>query len=245
MRRALPEVDVPILPEDPTGFRATLEEYPYFEPSAFTSADRDRAGQYRARARAAELAASADTLEDYQASLGMQARVGGIDALSAPRVVQLLNKTNQFNLTTRRRNRAELEAFLAREGAIGLQVRLADRFADHGLIAVALAEVRRREGRALEIDTLLMSCRVLGRGVESLVLAELARRAAEAGCTAVTGSLPPHRTQRHGGRPLRPTRLREDGREGGRHPLGRRPRRLDSPRAAHPSLAGVIREPRS
>jgi FkbH-like protein len=119
----------------------------------------------------------------------MQARVGGIDALSAPRVVQLLNKTNQFNLTTRRRNRAELEAFLAREGAIGLQVRLADRFADHGLIAVALAEVREEEGRrALEIDTLLMSCRVLGRGVESLVLAELARRAAEAGCTALTGS---------------------------------------------------------
>ena len=111
-----------------------------------------------------------------------------------PRVVQLMNKTNQFNLTTRRRNRAELEAFLAREGCIGLQVRLADRFADHGLIAVALAGIREGEGgRALEIDTLLMSCRVLGRGVESLVLAELARLAAEAGCVALPAATCPRR----------------------------------------------------
>ena len=189
VRRALPEVDVPILPEDPTTYRATLEEYPYFEPAGFTAADRDRAAQYRARARAAALAEAADSLEDYQASLAMQARVGGIDGTSAPRVVQLLNKTNQFNLTGRRRDRAGLDAFLAREGAVGLKARLSDRFADHGLIAVALAEVREADGiRALEIDTLLMSCRVLGRGVESLVLAELARIAREAGCAALTGS---------------------------------------------------------
>jgi FkbH-like protein len=198
VRRALPEVDVPVLPDDPTSFRRTLEEYPYFEPAAFTPADRDRAGQYRARARAAELAASAGSLAEYQASLTMTARTGGIDPGSIARVVQLLNKTNQFNLTTRRRNRAELEAFLARPGAQGLTLRLADRFADHGLVAVALAEAREggaREGgaggRVLEIDTLLMSCRVLGRGVEALVLAELARLAAAAGCAALTGSYLP------------------------------------------------------
>lgn len=189
VRRALPQVDVPILPEDPTTYRATLEEYPYFEPAGFTGADRDRAAQYRARAKAAALAEAAGSLEDYQASLGMEARVGGIDGPSAPRVVQLVNKTNQFNLTGRRRDRAGLDAFLAREGAVGLQVRLSDRFADHGLIAVALAEVKEADGvRALDIDTLLMSCRVLGRGVESLVLAELARIAREAGCAALTGS---------------------------------------------------------
>jgi FkbH-like protein len=122
----------------------------------------------------------------------MTARAGGIGEASITRVVQLLNKTNQFNLTTRRRNKAELEAFLARPGAVGLAFRLADRFADHGLIAVALAEVEETpEGRALAIDTLLMSCRVLGRGVETVVLAELARRAAEAGCAAVTGTYVP------------------------------------------------------
>ncbi len=188
VRRALPQVDVPILPEDPTGFRHAIEDYPYFEPAAFTEADRARAEQYRARARAVELQSAAGSIEDYQAGLDMRAQIGRIDAVNMARVVQLLNKTNQFNLTTRRRNRAELEAFLAAPGTHGLWMRLADRFADHGLIAVALAaEQEAPEGRVLGIDTLLMSCRVLGRGVEARLVAALARIAAEAGCVAVEG----------------------------------------------------------
>ena len=114
----------------------------------------------------------------------MVARIGPVDAVNMARVVQLINKTNQFNLTTRRRNQAELEAFLARPGAEAFWVRLADKFADHGLIAVALAEPA---GDALEIDTLLMSCRVLGRGVEALVLAELGARAAARRCVRLEG----------------------------------------------------------
>jgi FkbH-like protein len=114
----------------------------------------------------------------------MVAKIGPVDEVNMARVVQLINKTNQFNLTTRRRNRAELEAFLARTDTEAFWVRLADTFADHGLIAVALAEVR---GAALEIDTLLMSCRVIGRGVEELVLSELGRRAAARGCARVEG----------------------------------------------------------
>ena len=193
VRRVLPEVDVPILPDEPTGFRRALEEYPYFEPATFTSADRERGRQYRARAQALELRDAAGSLAEYQAGLGMRAEFGAIDRVNLARVVQLINKTNQFNLTTRRRNQAELEAFLAGPGAQGFWVRLADRFADHGLIAVALA---RAQGGRLEIDTLLMSCRVLGRGVETLVLAELGRLAAEAGCAEVTGIFRP--TQRNG-----------------------------------------------
>jgi FkbH-like protein len=188
VRRALPQVDVPLLPEDPTGFRRALEAYPYFEPATFTAADRDRAKQYRARAAAEALKADAGSLEEYQASLGMEAEFGAIDAVNMPRVVQLINKTNQFNLTTVRRNQAELEALLARDGTRGFWVRLRDKFADHGLIAVALAEVR---GEALAIDTLLMSCRVLGRGVEALILAELARIAQAAGCRTVEGRYRP------------------------------------------------------
>ena len=95
-----------------------------FEPASFTAADRARAGQYRARAQAEALRGDAGSLEDYQASLGMVARIGAIEGGSVPRAVQLINKTNQFNLTTRRRNRAELEAFLARPEAEGFSVRL-------------------------------------------------------------------------------------------------------------------------
>jgi FkbH-like protein len=184
VRRALPQVDVPLLPEDPTGFRRALEEYPYFEPASFTNADRARGVQYKARAEAHELRAATGSLEEYQASLRMHATFGAIDPVNMARVVQLLNKTNQFNLTTRRRNQAELEAFLARPTARGFWIRLSDRFADHGLIAVALTEAR-EDG--LGIDTLLMSCRVLGRGVETLILAELGRLATEAGLAKVLG----------------------------------------------------------
>ncbi len=184
VRRALPEVDVPFLPEDPALFRRTLEDYPYFEPAAFTEADAQRAGQYRARARAEALRASADTLETYQASLEMVAAIGPVDGVSIERVVQLINKTNQFNLTTRRRNRAELEAFLAAPDTHHFQVRLRDTFADHGLIAVVLA---RRQGAALEIDTLLMSCRVIGRGVEQMILRHLADIALASGAREILG----------------------------------------------------------
>ena len=193
VRRALPEVDVPVLPLEPTGLRAALEVYPYFEPASFTDADRARAEQYRARAKAEAIRVQSGSLEEYQASLHMVARLGPVDEANLARVVQLINKTNQFNLTTRRRNQAELEAFLARPGTEAFWVRLADKFADHGLIAVALAEAK---GGALAIDTLLMSCRVIGRGVEALVLAELAARAAARGCARVEGCYVP--TERNG-----------------------------------------------
>jgi FkbH-like protein len=184
VRRALPEVDVPVMPEDPTDYRRVLEDYPYFEPAVFTSADRDRAGQYRARAEAEAMRASAASLAEYQAGLDMTATFGAIDAVNLPRVLQLINKSNQFNLTTIRRNRTELEALLSEAATRGFWVRLEDKFADHGLIAVALARVERPR---LEIDTLLMSCRVLGRGLERLVVAELARIAVESGCREVVG----------------------------------------------------------
>ena len=189
VRRALPEVDVPVLPEEPAGFRAALEAYPYLEPAGFTDADRARAEQYRARARAEAVRVTSGSLEEYQASLNMVARIGPVDAVNVARVVQLINKTNQFNLTTRRRNQAELEAFLAAPGAEAFWVRLSDKFADHGLIARGAGGAGR--AAALEIDTLLMSCRVLGRGVEALVLAELAARAAAEGCERLEGAYVP------------------------------------------------------
>jgi FkbH-like protein len=193
VRRRLPDVDVPVLPPDPTRYRAALEAYPYFEPGSFTAADARRGEQYRARAQAKALQDSAGSLDEYQKSLDMVARIGPIDELNMARVVQLINKTNQFNLTTRRRNRAELETFIAAPDTVHFWVRLADRFADHGLIAVVLGTVA---SDVLEIDTLLMSCRVIGRGVEEVVLRHVADLAAERGAAAVRGVYIP--TERNG-----------------------------------------------
>lgn len=184
VRQALPQVDVLTLPEDPTGYRRALEEYPFFEPPGLTAEDRTRAQQYQGRARAEALRQSVGSLEEYQASLGMVATIGPIDDANMARVVQLINKTNQFNVTTRRRNRAEVEVLLAQSGVEHFWVRLRDRFADHGLIGVVIATFG---DDCLEIDTLLMSCRVIGRGVEEVMRDELIERARRRRCAELRG----------------------------------------------------------
>lgn len=184
VRRQLPELDVPVMPSDPASFRRMLEEYPYFEPVSYTHADKSRADQYHARAKATELRDRASSLKEYQVSLKMVARIGAIDDLNMSRVVQLINKTNQFNLTTRRRNRAELEEFLANPNHFHFWVRLSDRFADHGLIAVVLCVLEQGE---LVVDTLLMSCRVIGRDVEAVIMNEIASIAIKTGARKIRG----------------------------------------------------------
>lgn len=184
VRQALPEVDVLVLPEDPAGFVPALAAYPYFEMSAFTADDGSRTEQYRARAQASGLEAQASTIEDFWQDLEMRAVIGGFDELRMPRVVQLIGKTNQFNLTTRRHSRSEVESLIAREDNIHFCVELSDRFGDHGLVGVVIGV---RDGETMEIDTMLMSCRVIGRSLEATVMAEITRRAAEIGCTKVRG----------------------------------------------------------
>jgi FkbH-like protein len=103
----------------------------------------------------------------------MRVVLGAIDVATLPRVVQLLGKTNQFNVTTRRHTAADLERMLA-AGAIGLWMRIEDRFGDNGLVGVALA-VERASGEWL-LDSFLMSCRVLGRKAEIALLAGLTER---------------------------------------------------------------------
>jgi FkbH-like protein len=188
VRAALPEVDVVELPGDPAGFAAALADYPYFELPSFTAEDRSRGQQYRARGAARQLMQEASTLADYQARLEMVATIGPVDDINLDRVVQLINKTNQFNLTTRRRNRQQVLELRDRDDVEMIQVRLRDCFADHGLIAVAIGI---QQEASFDIDTLLMSCRVIGRDVERLVVNELIELARRRGCTEITGRYVP------------------------------------------------------
>lgn len=192
VRQALPQVDVIDLPEDVASYARVLLEYPYFEMSSFTAEDRSRGEQYRARGALKQLHQKATSLEEYQSRLNMVATIGPVNEMNIERVVQLINKTNQFNLTTRRRNRIELEQLKGRDDVEILQVRLRDCFADHGLIAVAIAV---QIGETVEIDTLLMSCRVIGRNVEQVVINDILLRARNRGCSAVIGKF--HPTQRN------------------------------------------------
>jgi FkbH-like protein len=184
VRRLLPELDVIALPDDPAGYRRALASYLGFEPTAITREDRQRTAQYRARADAAELASSASDIDSFLRDLRMEAVIEPFDDLHLPRVAQLCGKTNQFNLTTIRHNKQTLRRFMQSPAHVTRYLKLRDRFAEHGLVAVAIAEIR---GEVLKIDSLLMSCRVIGRTVETQLMAELCRAAETAGCTKLRG----------------------------------------------------------
>lgn len=187
IRRELPDVAVPELPDDPAGFPAALAAAGYFEGVRLSSEDRSRTEQYQAnRLRRAD--AQVTDMEGYLQSLAMVLHWGSVDAISAPRVVQLINKSNQFNLTTRRTTDAALAATLVDPAVIAIQMRLVDRFGNNGLIAVVMAVHR---GADVTITDWLMSCRVLKRGVEAGTYNVIVANARLRGASRLLGSFCP------------------------------------------------------
>lgn len=188
VRQLTPEVDVVALPREPAGYVRALASYPWFETAALTAEDAARTEQYRARAQASAGQAEAASIEEFLANLDMRAEFGVLDAANTPRVAQLIGKTNQFNVTTRRRSEAEVAALRDDPRWTTQVVRLRDRYADHGIVGVLLAQ--ETEGR-LDVDTWLLSCRVIGRTLEQEMLRALVERAEARGCRAVRGTYVP------------------------------------------------------
>ena len=177
VRAALPMVAVPELPDDPSWFSWYLTACGYFEAVTFSAEDRLRAESYTADAQRADVMSKARDLGDYLASLQMVIRFSPFNDRGRQRITQLINKTNQFNLTTRRYTEAEVAAMEADESVFTLQVRLSDRFGDLGMIGVVICRPADADRSAWDIDTWLMSCRVLGRQVEQAMLAKVATEA--------------------------------------------------------------------
>lgn len=193
VRRALPDVAVPELPADPAGFIRAIEAHRYFEVLSLAPEDLARTDYYRANAARAQAESSYDDLDGFLRSLAMKGRSAAIDRGSLERSAQLINRANQFNLTTRRYAQADLAVLMEDEGWVTQCFWLSDRFGDNGLISVVLAKL---EGEHLEIDTWVMSCRVFQRGMERFVLAKLLDIAAEWEVTAIHGEyLPTERNQ--------------------------------------------------
>jgi FkbH-like protein len=192
VRRALPEVEVVEVPADPAEYVRALQAGHWFESVTLTRADEERTQQYQQENARAHLQQASESLEDYLRSLMMRAEVRPIDDADFPRVVQLIGKTNQFNLTTRRHGTAEVRRLLATPGAIGLTLRVGDRFGDHGLMAVLLAEPTGAEPTStLRIDTWLMSCRVINRTVEQYLFNALVERSLAMGYRDLIGEYIP------------------------------------------------------
>jgi FkbH-like protein len=187
VRQVLPEVAVPELTEDPADYIALLASAGYFEAIGLSDEDIARADFYQSNAERVSLQ-KVGNIGEYLVSLQMVATLSPFDSVARVRISQLVNKSNQFNLTTRRYSEADIEAIEQDPTRFTLQVRLADRFGDNGMISVIVFD---KAPGAWSCDTWLMSCRVLGRRVEELVLATVAQAAIEAGATQLLGTYLP------------------------------------------------------
>jgi FkbH-like protein len=187
VRQVLPEVAVPELTEDPADYIGLLANAGYFEAIGLSEEDIVRAEFYQANAERVSLQ-KVGNMEEYLRSLQMVATISPFNAVGRVRIAQLINKSNQFNLTTRRYSESEVEALEKDSARYCLQVRLADRFGDNGMISVIIFDIDTEEWSC---DTWLMSCRVLGRRVEELVLATVAQAAKEAKAKRLKGTYLP------------------------------------------------------
>jgi FkbH-like protein len=184
VRSYLPEVAVPELPIEPALFTRALLSAGYFDTVYMSEEDRLRVADYQANARRVAIREQAADMDSYLQKLNMCADIRPFDEVGIKRITQLINKSNQFNLTTRRYTEPEVRAFLADPAYHTWQIRLRDSFSDNGMISVLICK---KDIDAWDIDTWLMSCRVLGRRLEELVLRELVKVARTHGVAKIRG----------------------------------------------------------
>jgi FkbH-like protein len=177
VRQELPMVAVPEVSDDPTGYPVALADAGYFEGLSITEEDRERTSQYQGNRAREALKAAVTDLPSYLRGLEMQLIWRRFDKIGLQRIVQLINKSNQFNLTTKRYTDEDVIAVMA------------DRFGDNGVIAIIIG--RLQADKDLYIDTWLMSCRVLGRQVEPTTLNLIAQEAGKLGARRLIGEYIP------------------------------------------------------
>jgi len=188
VRELVPAVVVPELPEEPADYVRAISELNLFETTSFSAEDAQRTEMYRAQAGRREEQAGFASVEEFLQSLDMRITVGRFDAFHLPRISQLMQRSNQFNLTTRRLSEIECKALMDNADWLPLYAKLADRLSDHGLISIVTIEVLPDD---LAIRDWLMSCRVLGRGVESFLMNRVVKHAQELGLARVTAEYIP------------------------------------------------------
>ena len=184
MRAELPEVTIIDVPDDPMAYAKTLREHPVFERLGLSVEDRERGRYYAAQRQRAELEQGTGSLEDFYHSLQQEVEVVPVTAETLTRIAQLTQKTNQFNLTTRRYSEQQIVEMAASSAWRVYAVRVKDCFGDNGLVGVTITQ---DTGQVCEIDTFLLSCRVIGRTVETAVLSFLVERVRARGLWRLQG----------------------------------------------------------
>ena len=192
VRATLPEVYVPEWPQDPSDYKAALLDLAseQFPRATLSHEDRKRTSLYRAQADRQALAAASESLEEYYRSLEMRAALGPADPTLFPRIAQLTQKTNQFNLTSRRYTESEIAGLASSPAALVSWLRVRDRFSDEGIVGVLIAR-QLNPASAWVIDTLLLSCRVIGRHLERALVACACTILRERGARVIIGEFAP------------------------------------------------------
>lgn len=189
VRENIPGITVPDLPEDPGEYLEYLYGLNLFETASYSSADKDRTKQYQVEAKRVSLSKTFTNEADFLKSLDMVSTVSSFTKFNIPRVAQLSQRSNQFNLRTVRYTEADVAAMAEDPEVIDLSFTLEDKFGDNGLIAVVI--MRKQDADTLFVDTWFMSCRVLKRGMENFTLNTMVERAKAAGYKRIIGEYLP------------------------------------------------------
>ena len=189
VRENIPGITVPELPQDPGEYLEYLYSQNLFETASYSQADKDRTKQYQVEAQRVSLQKTFSNEADFLKSLDMTSVVSGFNKFNTPRVAQLSQRSNQFNLRTVRYTEADIEALGQNPDVIDLSFTLEDKFGDNGLIAVII--MKKQDEETLFIDTWFMSCRVLKRGMEDFTLNTMVEAAREKGYKRIVGEYLP------------------------------------------------------
>lgn len=189
VRSLIPDITVPELPDDPALYLSYIRSLDLFETASFSSADADRTEQYRQEADRSALVAKFTSYDEYLLALEMSAQAAPFDKFHYPRIAQLTQRSNQFNLRTVRYTESEIESVANDDNHITRYYCLHDKYGDYGLISVVIMD--KREDSSLFISEWLMSCRVLKRGMEEFIVNDIIRTASQCGCTKVIGEYIP------------------------------------------------------
>ncbi|HET9343567.1 MAG TPA: HAD-IIIC family phosphatase [Candidatus Eremiobacteraceae bacterium] len=189
VRAMLPQVRVLDLPPEPSKYARIVLENPFFQRvTAASVEDRQRTQFYKEQAQRATMLASAGSKEEFYRSLGQVADIAAANDLTLGRVAQLTQKTNQFNLTTRRYGEADIARFMSDPKRKLLTIKVSDRLGDNGIVGTAITE---DDGDVCRLDTFLLSCRVIGRGIETAFIAYIADQARLRGKSRLVGMFCP------------------------------------------------------
>ena len=189
VRKILPDITVPELPEDPVDYLPYLNSLNLFETASYSKEDTKRTQKYQVEIKREKLKSEFSSICDYLKNLKMIAEIGEFNDYYIPRIAQLTQRSNQFNLRTKRYTERDINRMRVSKEYITRYFKLKDKFGEYGLISILI--LKKLEKESIFIDTLIMSCRVLKRGMEEFIFNKIVKLAANEGYNRIIGEYLP------------------------------------------------------